>query len=176
MHPRRLTILGARSAECETATSSNEGVSGWTTVGGTSAATPLLAGAVALVTQAALENDRPTPGFLTPALYSIANLGGLGVLNDVTLGDNDLYDLGCCSAGPSYDLATGWGSVHVPPSSRSSCRACSRMERPNTTDPPQHGPRGVPAAVPARGFLVDHRAGDAASPPRSSSTSVLASA
>ena len=29
------------------------------------------------------------------------------------LGDNDLFGVGCCTAGPGYDQASGWGSMNV---------------------------------------------------------------
>ena len=32
---------------------------------------------------------------------------------DIVLGDNDLFGVGCCTAGPGYDQASGWGSMNL---------------------------------------------------------------
>lgn len=87
----------------------------WQAVGGTSAATPLLAGATLLLDQLALQRGQPTMGFLNPLLYALAGSGGTGTASilDITLSDDDLFDVGCCSAASGYDLATGWGSPLV---------------------------------------------------------------
>jgi len=73
--------------------------------GGTSFATPMWAGYMALVNQQAVLNGKPPLGFINPALYTI----GLGVdygldFHDITSGGNTL---GTTSG---YDLSTGWGS------------------------------------------------------------------
>jgi kumamolisin len=98
---------------------------GWIAVGGTSAATPLLAGGAALAVQAARRRGQPPPGFLNPLLYRVARSGSRStVFRDLRRGNNDLgtlipasagggEPLGCCSAGPGYDLASGWGSPSV---------------------------------------------------------------
>jgi subtilase family serine protease len=86
---------------------------GWAKVGGTSAATPLMAGMAALATQATREAGVVTPGFASPLLYQLAADAGTraSVFRDVTLGGNDLFGVGCCSAAAGFDLASGWGSV-----------------------------------------------------------------
>lgn len=96
--------------------------SAWQSIGGTSAATPLLAGGVALVDQASRVRKRQAVGFLNPLLYSIA-AGSLrsAVFSDVTQYGNDIGPyvpsigtaLGCCDAGPGFDAASGFGSVNV---------------------------------------------------------------
>ena len=78
-------------------------------VGGTSAATPLVAGMIALWTQQARATGRPRPGFVPPLLYSLAR-GQPQAFIDVTQGGNALFGGSCCPARPGYDLATGWGS------------------------------------------------------------------
>jgi len=93
----------------------------WTTVGGTSAATPLMAGAVALINQDLHRTGHQFMGFMNPLLYSAGeNLSGL--YSDVTQYSNDVgpwinggsgQPLGCCTAGPGYDLASGWGTPNV---------------------------------------------------------------
>jgi subtilase family serine protease len=69
-------------------------------IGGTSAAAPLWAGGMALMTQS-LAKQNKTIGNLNAALYSLKEAG----FHDVTSGDNLLYQ-----AGSGYDLATGLGS------------------------------------------------------------------
>ena len=79
---------------------------------GTSCAAPLWAGFMALVNQQAAEQGLPPVGFVTPALYNIAE-GSLysSCFHDITNGNNtwsnspSLY-----YAKPGYDLCTGWGS------------------------------------------------------------------
>jgi kumamolisin len=73
--------------------------------GGTSFATPMWAGYLALANQQAALNGMPPLGFINPALYDI----GLGPsydsdFHDITTGSNGY------SATIGYDLATGWGS------------------------------------------------------------------
>jgi kumamolisin len=93
----------------------------WTQVGGTSAASPLLAGGLALVDQYLRRAGRQDVGLANPLLYQIDALPSAGgVISDVTLNGNDLgaylgagVGFGCCQAGPGYDLASGLGSVDV---------------------------------------------------------------
>ncbi len=77
----------------------------WIEVGGTSAATPLWAGFMALANQQAAANGKPPVGFLNPTVYS------LGQGADYT---NDLHDITTGSNGfaavTGFDLATGWGT------------------------------------------------------------------
>jgi hypothetical protein len=35
------------------------------------------------------------------------------LFDDVVLGHNDLFGLGCCTAGPGYDAASGLGSLRL---------------------------------------------------------------
>jgi subtilase family serine protease len=98
---------------------------GWVAIGGTSAATPLMAGGVLLADQYAARHRQPALGFLNPLLYKLGDeKSRRSVFRDVTKGNNDLgrltpaeagggHPLGCCSATPGYDLATGWGSLQV---------------------------------------------------------------
>lgn len=88
---------------------------GWEGDGGTSLSTPMYAAGVALVKQVLRARGLPVPTLLTNELYRIARdrVRGPLVFTDVTLGDNDLYDVGCCTAGVGYDLASGWGEMDV---------------------------------------------------------------
>jgi subtilase family serine protease len=73
--------------------------------GGTSFATPMWAGYLALVNQQAVTNGMPTLGFINPALYDIGLSSSYDTdFHDITIGTNGF------SATLGYDLATGWGS------------------------------------------------------------------
>jgi subtilase family serine protease len=78
-------------------------------VGGTSAATPLWAGTVALVNQDLVKKGLREVGFANPALYWMGqNSATLSAkpFHDVSAGNNLAYD-----AGTGWDFATGWGSM-----------------------------------------------------------------
>jgi len=77
--------------------------------GGTSASTPLWAATVALVNQDLKKNGLREVGFANPALYWMGQNSSrlpAPAFHDVTTGNNLAYD-----AGPSWDFATGWGSM-----------------------------------------------------------------
>jgi subtilase family serine protease len=78
-------------------------------VGGTSAATPLVAGMIALWGQQAKQQGLPRPGFVPPLLYTTAKRSP-GAFIDITEGSNSLFGGSCCPARPGFDLATGLGS------------------------------------------------------------------
>ena len=79
-------------------------------VGGTSAATPLVAGTIALWDQQAKQSGLPNPGFVPPLLYSIAQHAP-GSFLDITTGGNAVFGgVSCCTAAPGFDLASGLGS------------------------------------------------------------------
>jgi hypothetical protein len=82
---------------------------GWTLVAGTSVASPLVAGAMAL----ANAYTRSFPG--AEALYEEAAQNGTGVLNDVVSGSNGSCGTYLCDAGPGYDGPTGLGSLYGAP-------------------------------------------------------------
>jgi kumamolisin len=119
------------------ATGCTDDPSGWMAIGGTSAATPLLAGGIALANQEARRAGQPPLGFLNPLIYQLAgSKTGKRIFYDVTSGDNDLgtlipaeagggEPLGCCAAGPGYDPVTGWGSPDVARLSRAARRVAA---------------------------------------------------
>jgi len=75
--------------------------------GGTSFATPMWAGYLALVNQQAVTNTGKTLGFINPTLYTIgASSSYDSDFHDITSGSNGY------SATVGYDLATGWGSPY----------------------------------------------------------------
>jgi kumamolisin len=78
-------------------------------VGGTSAATPLWAGTVALVNQDLVKRGLREAGFANPALYWMGqNAATLSAkpFHDISAGNNLAYN-----AGTGWDFATGWGSM-----------------------------------------------------------------
>lgn len=94
----------------------------WISFGGTSAATPLLAGGLALVDQYLRQTGHQNLGLANPVLYAIDHsAAGPTVFYDVSQYSNDLFDLltngehalGCCTAGAGFDPASGLGSVDV---------------------------------------------------------------
>jgi subtilase family serine protease len=89
------------------------GGAGWEILGGTSEATPLFAGIVALASQQA---GHPL-GNIDSALYTLGQQSRIkadalqtGIL-DVTTGDNTFGDVTGFKAAPGYDLTSGWGTV-----------------------------------------------------------------
>ncbi len=88
---------------------------GWITLGGTSAAAPLLAGIVADVNQYSRAHGGCRLGFANPFLYDRLR-HHRAVFRDVTRGDNHLGGGGGrYLATPGYDLATGAGAVRAGP-------------------------------------------------------------
>ena len=88
---------------------------GWNVVCGTSEATPLFAGIVALADQVAGHSL----GLINPALYALSAAQAPGLV-DVTAGNNTvsflqptLVTVKGFQAGPGYDLASGVGTVNA---------------------------------------------------------------
>jgi subtilase family serine protease len=80
--------------------------SGWVTVGGTSAATPLWAALAALMNQYLTNAHKPTLGSAGAVLYRLYNTAQTyAPYHDVTTGKNLYYE-----AATGYDLATGMGT------------------------------------------------------------------
>jgi len=105
-------------------------VAGWGIVGGTSEASPLFSGVVALADQVAGHSL----GYLNPALYAMAQSGTPDGIVPISHGDNtytfcvaayinsitgacasssDLVTVPGFHANGSYNLATGWGTVNA---------------------------------------------------------------
>jgi subtilase family serine protease len=84
---------------------------GWHLVGGTSEASPIFSGIVALADQVA----RHRLGLLNNGLYFLGTLsqhgnGSTGIV-DVTSGDNSFSGVTGFDAVKGYDLASGWGTI-----------------------------------------------------------------
>ena len=78
------------------------------TIGGTSGATPLIAAAIALVDASQRSADQPPIGLANGWFYQAARQQPSAFF-DVTQGNNDLAQVGCCQATEGYDLASGLG-------------------------------------------------------------------
>jgi hypothetical protein len=95
----------------------------WQSVGGTSAATPLLAGGFALIDQQLRMQQRQDLGLVNPLLYEVGRSSTLSsqAFDDVLSYGNDVgplipgngRPLGCCNATAGYDKASGWGSLNL---------------------------------------------------------------
>jgi subtilase family serine protease len=84
---------------------------GWHLVGGTSEASPIFSGIVALADQVAHHRL----GLLNPGLYLLGVLSQHGShstgIVDVTSGNNSFGGVTGFDAGTGYDLASGWGTI-----------------------------------------------------------------
>ena len=83
------------------------GSEGFYIVGGTSEASPLFAGVVALSTQLAHHKI----GDINPLLYNLGKSPRQTGLIDVTSGDNTFAGVTGYPATTGYDLASGWGTI-----------------------------------------------------------------
>ena len=87
------------------------GAPGWEIIGGTSEASPIFSGIVALADQVAGHRL----GLINPALYTLGLLSQHGDnhtgLVDITTGNNSFDGVTGFDAAPGYDLASGWGTI-----------------------------------------------------------------
>jgi subtilase family serine protease len=85
--------------------------SGWNLVGGTSEASPIFSGIVALADQVAGHRL----GLINPGLYGLGAVsqhgGSRTGLVDITSGNNSFGGVTGFTAGRGYDLASGWGTI-----------------------------------------------------------------
>jgi subtilase family serine protease len=125
--------------------------SGWTAIGGTSAAAPLWAAVTALTEASGSGNCAPGAplGFLNPALYQLA----AGALNDVTSGTNDTTGTAPSkySARTGYDLTTGLGTPNAVGSASAPGlvpQLCGGTPIPTPTPTPTPLPTSTPTPTP----------------------------
>ncbi len=76
-------------------------------IDGTSQATPLFGAVLALATQL---HGGPL-GFVNTALYKLGPKGAKAGIADITSGEDSQYGVTGFSAGPGFDIASGWGTV-----------------------------------------------------------------
>ena len=78
----------------------------WLLYGGTSFASPVWAGVIAVVNDYRVSNGLPRVGYMNPTLYLDA--GVQATFRDITSGATQDF-----SAGPGWDVPTGWGTPHA---------------------------------------------------------------
>lgn len=108
-----ISMSGSVDGGCWVYQSFSPSGGGWDVLGGTSEATPLFAGIVALADQVAGHRL----GDINPALYRLGELSHVphagiktGIV-DITAGNNSFAGITGFSAASGYDLASGWGTI-----------------------------------------------------------------
>ena len=122
----------------------NEGQGGWGADGGTSAATPLSAAIVALVSEQERRAGRARLGSLPPLLYELARGPGYGsIFFDITVGTSSRKPNSAVgqtpaagAAQPGYDLATGLGSLNASAFADAVATAAPRGREPRVEEGP----------------------------------------
>ena len=120
---------------------------------GTSGASPMTAGGMVVLDGYLEAKGVKPPTFLNPVLYDLARTDYARVFYDVTDGNNDVYKLGCCTAGRGYDMASGLGTIRF---DGLAAVLLERAQRPTTTtttpstttSTPVIAPVAVPVATP----------------------------
>ena len=127
--------------------------------GGTSCATPLWAGFLALVNQQAAANGQPSLGFINPALYSIGRGPDYtSCFHDIMIGNNIWTNsAGEFMAVPGFDLCTGWGT----PAGQAliDALASDALSLSPESGLSASGPLGGPFAHPAATIVLSNRSG-----------------
>jgi kumamolisin len=123
---------------------------GWVSFGGTSAATPLLAGGFAIVDEMLRRQGHIALGLANPLIYRLGrdSTTAAQVFDDVTTGSNDVgpfirssqQPLGCCSAQPGYDEASGWGGLNLESFAQAALAAEHRLAEVSIKLPPAQHP------------------------------------
>jgi subtilase family serine protease len=108
-----------------------QGATGWQGIGGTSAAAPVWAAAIALV-DASRTCGGAMVGFANPALYKVAASAYAQDFNDITRGNNDFTGTngGKYGAASGYDMASGLGSPNGIALEASLCQHATRVGAP----------------------------------------------
>jgi len=81
---------------------------GYTPVDGTSCSSPVVAGIIALLNSARLNNNKPPLGFVAPVLYA-AYAADPTTFTDITTGNNKCTESCCSKIG--YEATKGWDPV-----------------------------------------------------------------
>jgi subtilase family serine protease len=111
-----------------------QGPVGWQGIGGTSAAAPVWASAIALI-NASRACAGALVGFANPALYRAAAQNYGQDFNDITSGNNDFTATngGRYAAGPGFDMASGLGTPNAAALIDTLCRNATRIGTPRIT-------------------------------------------
>jgi hypothetical protein len=138
---------------------------GWLTIGGTSSATPIWAGMLALVdaSQPCQADGVPVAqgiGFAPPELYAVAANASeyAESFHDTTVGNNDVYDFDNGESFPAttgYDLATGLGSPILTNPDGTPGLAANLCAIAGTTTPPPSITTLAPASGPVAGGTTE---------------------
>ncbi len=101
---------------------------------GTSCSAPLWAGFAALINQQAANSNKPSVGFLNPAIYALGEGPNYSLcFHDTTTGSNTFAgSLSNYYATSGYDLCTGWGT----PTGSNLINALAGVYQPSITTPP----------------------------------------
>jgi subtilase family serine protease len=128
------------------------GPSGWQGIGGTSAAAPVWASAVALI-NASRACGGALVGFANPPLYKAAANDYGQDFNDITSGNNDFTGTngGRYTAGSGFDLTSGLGTPNVSALMDTLCRNATRVGAPRISG---HSLSGVGKARPTLRLTV----------------------
>ncbi len=118
---------------------------GWITVGGTSAATPLWAGSMALIDQYLQSQGKTAVGSANHALYGLFNTQQQSpAFHDITSGNNLHYN-----AAPGYDMASGIGTLDVNNIAHDLASSGSgNTPSPTPTSVPSPTPTSIPSPTP----------------------------
>lgn len=120
--------------------------------GGTSLASPLWAGMLAVINQYLAAQGKPSAGFLSPTLYSIATHSQTyAPYHDITSGTNGAYN-----ATAAWDAVTGWGTPDLYNLARDMAGTSTATPTPTTgptktptpTNTPGIGPTNTPTVGP----------------------------
>lgn len=85
----------------------------WAMVGGTSLATPIVAGLLTRVNHARRLAQFDPLGYITPVLYDLQSRG-IPLCRDIVQGTNTCYAVAGYESHTGYDNVTGWGSPVAP--------------------------------------------------------------
>jgi len=115
-------------------------------IGGTSLASPLWAGMLAVINNYLSGQSKPALGFLDPVLYNLAtHTQTYSPFHDVTSGTNGTYNTSA-----AWDAVTGWGSTDVYNLARDLAGGTVATSTPTSvpTNTPTPGPTNTPTTVP----------------------------
>ncbi len=111
-----------------------QGSAGWQGIGGTSAAAPVWASAIALI-NASQSCGGGLVGFANPALYHAASTAYAADFNDIMTGNNDFTGTngGRYAAAAGYDMATGLGTPNTAALQTALCQHATHTGSPAIT-------------------------------------------
>lgn len=125
-------------------------------IGGTSWATPVVAGILTRIVQERAAHGLPPLGDILPVLYQ----DGATLCRDITVGNNSCYAVPGFDCAPGWDAVTGWGSPQYPAWQQ---RFVTDALQPATSQPTKTAPtKSTPAPTTAHPASLTVAALDAA--------------